>query len=74
MKVEVAFVLSCEGQAAYGVVCWVGAALWEEPRRAQSWAVLSIIEAHTWLVCVAVRRENVGWKSGGLLRASRVSL
>lgn len=37
-----------------------GAALWEEPKRAQNWAVLGNTEAHTWLFCVAARRENVG--------------
>lgn len=59
-----AFELGLEGLAILELMLGM-AALWEESRRAQSQAGLGNIGAHTWLVCVAVRRENVGQKARG---------
>ena len=55
-------------------MCQVGAALWEEPRTAQSRAVQAH-EAPAGLVCAADKRESVRHRAGrGLVMSSRARL
>ena len=55
-------------------MCQVGAALWEEPRRAQSQALWAH-EAPAGLVCGADKRESVRHRAGkGLVITSRARL